>query len=55
MEKVANYGLTSYWFKNRKLAKIDIPKGVKIIEDRTFAYCKNLKEISLPKTICFMR
>ena len=41
MERIATYGLTSYWFKNRKLAKIDMQQDL----ERNFQFFKSIEEL----------
>ena len=41
MERIATYGLTSYWFKNRKLAKIDMQKDL----EKNFQFFKSIEEL----------
>ena len=41
MERIATYGLTSYWFKNRKLAKVDMQKDL----EKNFQFFKSIEEL----------
>jgi GTP pyrophosphokinase len=41
MERIATYGLTSYWFKNRKFAKIDMQKSL----EKNFQFFKSIEEL----------
>lgn len=41
MERIATYGLTYYWFKNRKLAKIDMQKDL----EKNFQFFKSIEEL----------
>ena len=41
MERIAEYGLTSYWFKNRKLAKIDMQKDL----ENNFQFFRAIEEL----------
>lgn len=41
MERIASFGLTSYWFKNRKLAKIDMQKSL----EKNFQFFKSIEEL----------
>lgn len=41
MEKVATYGLTSYWFTNRKLAKEEMQKDL----EKNFQFFKSIEEL----------
>ncbi len=41
MERIATYGLTSYWFKNRKFAKVDMQKSL----EKNFQFFKSIEEL----------
>jgi GTP pyrophosphokinase len=41
MERIATYGLTSFWFKNRKLAKDDMQKSL----EKNFQFFKSIEEL----------
>ncbi len=41
MERIATYGLTSYWFKNRKEAKHDMQKDL----EKNFQFFKSIEEL----------
>ena len=41
MERIATYGLTSYWFKNRRLAKVDMQKDL----EKNFQFFKSIEEL----------
>ena len=41
MENVANYGLTSYWFKNRHMAKVDMQNDL----ENNFQFFKSIEEL----------
>ena len=41
MERIATYGLTSYWFKNRKLAKKDMQHDL----EKNFQFFKSIEEL----------
>ncbi len=41
MERIAKYGLTSFWFKNRKLAKQDMQKSL----EKNFPFFKSIEEL----------
>ena len=41
MERIATYGLTSYWFKNRKQAKLDMQKDL----EKNFQFFKSIEEL----------
>ena len=41
MERIATYGLTSYWFKNRRLAKNDMQKDLQ----KNFQFFKSIEEL----------
>ena len=41
MERIATYGLTSYWFTNRKLAKVDMQKDL----EKNFQFFKSIEEL----------
>lgn len=41
MERIATYGLTSFWFKNRKLAKEDMQKSL----EKNFQFFKSIEEL----------
>lgn len=41
MERIASLGLTSYWFKNRKLAKEDMQKDL----EKNFQFFKSIEEL----------
>ena len=41
MERIATYGLTSYWFKNRHMAKFDMQNDL----ENNFQFFKSIKEL----------
>ena len=41
MERIATYGLTSFWFKNRKFAKEDMQKSL----EKNFQFFKSIEEL----------
>ncbi len=41
MDRIATFGLTSYWFKNRKLAKQDMQKDL----EKNFQFFKSIEEL----------
>ena len=41
MERIATYGLTSYWFTNRKLAKVDMQRDL----EKNFQFFKSIEEL----------
>lgn len=41
MERIATYGLTSYWFKNRKFAKEDMQRDL----EKNFQFFKSIEEL----------
>ena len=41
MERIAKYGLTSFWFKNRKLAKDDMQQSL----EKNFPFFKSIEEL----------
>ena len=41
MERIATYGLTSYWFKNRRFAKLDMQQDL----ERNFQFFKSIEEL----------
>lgn len=53
MDRIATYGLTSYWFKNRHMAKIDMQNDL----ENNFQFFKSIKELdsSIVDNIEFVR
>ena len=41
-------GGAAAFFKNEDLESVSIPDGVKVIGEKAFAYCENLKKARIP-------
>lgn len=46
--------IKSFAFSNSTMESINIHEGIRVIEDRAFALCKNLKYVTLPKSLVYL-